>query len=380
MLGDGGRLVAVGITPADVRTPIDVTRIVRRGLRIVGSYGGRPRADMPNLLALIEQGVVRPESAVTQRFALEDVNEAYGALERRAMSAAPSSSRRNKGYTAEEEAAVATTQPGGRRARARARGTGLVLGAGRAAAERTRGPATHGRSSELRRESAGQADLPGDAGARAGRPRRGEGPVVLCGHPYGGVVITEAASGQTNVRHSVYLCAFMPDERESIARLLRDGWRAVAPSLGRAGRRRRGSPKTERLAREVSYNDCIEERQDARAARRRRRLLAWQPSLPAAIAWERPALDVRRLHAGPGRSGVPPARAGQASERDRRARDGALAVLSIRPESSPISSPGRDALTNRRSSSVMVFGVLALTYGERHLPAVVVAMKGPGTA
>ncbi len=85
MLGDGGRLVAVGITPADVRTPIDVTRLVRRGLRIIGSYGGRPRADMPNLLALIERGVVRPESAVTQRFALEDANAAYEALDRRAI-------------------------------------------------------------------------------------------------------------------------------------------------------------------------------------------------------------------------------------------------------------------------------------------------------
>jgi S-(hydroxymethyl)glutathione dehydrogenase/alcohol dehydrogenase len=83
MLGDGGRLVAVGITPADVRAPIDVTRVVRRGLRIIGSFGARPRTDMPVLLALIEQGILHPERSVTRRFALEEVGEAYGALDRR---------------------------------------------------------------------------------------------------------------------------------------------------------------------------------------------------------------------------------------------------------------------------------------------------------
>jgi S-(hydroxymethyl)glutathione dehydrogenase/alcohol dehydrogenase len=85
MLGDGGRLVAVGIAPIDERVPIDITRLVRRGLRIVGSYGGRPRTDMPILLGLVEQGVLRPGSAVTRRFALEDVAEAYDALNRGAI-------------------------------------------------------------------------------------------------------------------------------------------------------------------------------------------------------------------------------------------------------------------------------------------------------
>jgi S-(hydroxymethyl)glutathione dehydrogenase/alcohol dehydrogenase len=83
MLGDGGRMVAVGIAPAEVRAPIDITRLVRRGLRIVGSYGGRPRTDMPLLLALVEQGMLRPASAVTRRFPLEEVGEAYKALDRR---------------------------------------------------------------------------------------------------------------------------------------------------------------------------------------------------------------------------------------------------------------------------------------------------------
>jgi len=85
MLADGGRMVAVGIAPSDVRAALDITRLVRRGLRIVGSYGARPRADMPSLLALVERGVLRPEAGVSRRFALEQAAEAYDALDRRAI-------------------------------------------------------------------------------------------------------------------------------------------------------------------------------------------------------------------------------------------------------------------------------------------------------
>jgi S-(hydroxymethyl)glutathione dehydrogenase/alcohol dehydrogenase len=83
MLRDGGRLVAVGIAPVGELAPIEITRLVRRGLRIVGSYGGRPRTDMPRLLSLVEQGVLRPADAVTRRFALEQAAAAYEALDAR---------------------------------------------------------------------------------------------------------------------------------------------------------------------------------------------------------------------------------------------------------------------------------------------------------
>jgi S-(hydroxymethyl)glutathione dehydrogenase/alcohol dehydrogenase len=82
MLADGGRLVAVGIAPIGVRAPIDVTRLVRRGLRIIGSYGGRPRSDMPRLLQMIERGILRPHESVSRRFTLEESPEAYAALDR----------------------------------------------------------------------------------------------------------------------------------------------------------------------------------------------------------------------------------------------------------------------------------------------------------
>jgi S-(hydroxymethyl)glutathione dehydrogenase/alcohol dehydrogenase len=83
MLGDGGRMVAIGIAPVGEVAPVEITRLVRRGLRIVGSYGGRPRTDMPQLLALVERGVLRPSDSVTQRFELAQADEAYRALDAR---------------------------------------------------------------------------------------------------------------------------------------------------------------------------------------------------------------------------------------------------------------------------------------------------------
>jgi pimeloyl-ACP methyl ester carboxylesterase len=41
------------------------------------------------------------------------------------------------------------------------------------------------------------------------------GPVVLAGHSYGGMVITEAAAGNDAVTALVYVCAFAPDTGES---------------------------------------------------------------------------------------------------------------------------------------------------------------------
>ncbi|GAA3207517.1 alpha/beta fold hydrolase [Dactylosporangium siamense] len=41
------------------------------------------------------------------------------------------------------------------------------------------------------------------------------GPVILVGHSYGGAVITNAATGNPNVKALVYIAAFAPDEGES---------------------------------------------------------------------------------------------------------------------------------------------------------------------
>lgn len=44
-----------------------------------------------------------------------------------------------------------------------------------------------------------------------------EGPIVLVGHSYGGAVITNAATGNTDVEALVYVAAYAPDEGESVA-------------------------------------------------------------------------------------------------------------------------------------------------------------------
>jgi S-(hydroxymethyl)glutathione dehydrogenase/alcohol dehydrogenase len=80
--GDGGRMVAVGIAPGKTTAPVEITRLVRRGLRIIGSYGARTRADMPEIIRLAAQGTFRPEKTVTRRFPLVEADAAYQALDR----------------------------------------------------------------------------------------------------------------------------------------------------------------------------------------------------------------------------------------------------------------------------------------------------------
>ena len=82
LLKDGGRAVMVGIAPAGVSAPLEITRLVRRGLQVRGSYGARPRSDLPDLLRLVTGGVVQPGEVVTRRFRLEEAEEAYQALAR----------------------------------------------------------------------------------------------------------------------------------------------------------------------------------------------------------------------------------------------------------------------------------------------------------
>lgn len=57
------------------------------------------------------------------------------------------------------------------------------------------------------------------ATARAAIESTGDGSVV-CGHSYGGLVITQAASGLTDISRLVYLAAFQADEGEELMALL----------------------------------------------------------------------------------------------------------------------------------------------------------------
>ena len=82
VIRDGGRMVAVGIAPGKVTAPVEITRLVRRELRIVGSYGARTRSDMPEIIRLAAHGMFRPETMVTQRFPLTQADAAYASLAR----------------------------------------------------------------------------------------------------------------------------------------------------------------------------------------------------------------------------------------------------------------------------------------------------------
>ena len=81
-VADGGRVVMIGIAAAGETVPLEITRIVRRGVRIIGSYGARAGVDMPEILRLVGQGILNVEQPITRRFSLEQVNDAYDVLGR----------------------------------------------------------------------------------------------------------------------------------------------------------------------------------------------------------------------------------------------------------------------------------------------------------
>jgi pimeloyl-ACP methyl ester carboxylesterase len=58
--------------------------------------------------------------------------------------------------------------------------------------------------------------LDSDAGAVQALLDNIDGPVVLCGHSYGGMVISQAASGRDDVDHLVYLCAVQVESPEEL--------------------------------------------------------------------------------------------------------------------------------------------------------------------
>lgn len=79
---DGGRAVMVGIAPAGVTAPVEITWLVRRAVRIIGSYGARTRTDLPAVINLARHGAIDVARPVTRRYSLDAVNDAYQALNR----------------------------------------------------------------------------------------------------------------------------------------------------------------------------------------------------------------------------------------------------------------------------------------------------------
>jgi succinate semialdehyde reductase (NADPH) len=82
MARDGGRVVVIGIAAGATPAPIEITHLVRRGIRLQGSYGARVRGDMPELVALAAAGRISVTAPISRRYRLDQADEAYRALDR----------------------------------------------------------------------------------------------------------------------------------------------------------------------------------------------------------------------------------------------------------------------------------------------------------
>ncbi|MDR7300980.1 zinc-binding dehydrogenase [Haloactinomyces albus] len=79
---EGGQVVVVGIAPSGTTGKIDLGTIARKKLQVKGSYGAKPRRDMPILLDLVARGLLRPQDSISRRYGFDRVQEAYDALDR----------------------------------------------------------------------------------------------------------------------------------------------------------------------------------------------------------------------------------------------------------------------------------------------------------
>ncbi len=76
-------MVAIGLPQGpNVTFPVEISRLVRRAVKITGSYGARPSRDMPELIRLVERGAVSISKEITRRYRLEEANEAFEVLRR----------------------------------------------------------------------------------------------------------------------------------------------------------------------------------------------------------------------------------------------------------------------------------------------------------
>ncbi|EPS70775.1 hypothetical protein M569_03980, partial [Genlisea aurea] len=79
---DGGKAVMIGLTLSGTKGEVDINHLVRRQIKVVGSYGGRARQDLPKLVKLAERGIFDIEATVSRKCRFEDAAEAYRDLDR----------------------------------------------------------------------------------------------------------------------------------------------------------------------------------------------------------------------------------------------------------------------------------------------------------
>jgi pimeloyl-ACP methyl ester carboxylesterase len=133
-------------------------------------------------------------------------------------------------------------------------------------------------------------DMYADADAVRAALDEEDEPVVLVGHSYGGMVITDAAAGHGNVKHLIYVTSVMPEHDETMASLGGSGepgpWMDPRPEDGTMGIKADLTP-------DAFMQDCDEEAVAGALKRLTRQPLAIFGQTPRAVAWrEKPSTYV----------------------------------------------------------------------------------------
>jgi threonine dehydrogenase-like Zn-dependent dehydrogenase len=74
----GGRAVIIGLSRSDAEASFNINALVRRGVQIIGSYGGIPSRDIPAILDLLSRGVLNIDYIVQNVY--EGIDEIPRAL------------------------------------------------------------------------------------------------------------------------------------------------------------------------------------------------------------------------------------------------------------------------------------------------------------
>ena len=154
-------------------------------------------------------------------------------------------------------------------------------------------------------------DMYADADAVRAALGEEDEPVVLVGHSYGGMIITDAAAGQENVRHLVYVTSVMPERDETMASF---GGSELGPWMDPREEDGTMGIKAE-LAPEAFMQDCDEAAVAGALKRLTRQSLVVFAQTPRGVAWrEKPSTYVVCAE---DRATPPEAQRGYASRADR---------------------------------------------------------------
>ncbi|KAK2965110.1 hypothetical protein RJ640_026120 [Escallonia rubra] len=74
---DGGKAVMIGLALSGAKGEVDINHLVRRQIKVIGSYGGRARHDLPKVIKLAERGIFNLTAAVSRKCKFEEAGQAY---------------------------------------------------------------------------------------------------------------------------------------------------------------------------------------------------------------------------------------------------------------------------------------------------------------